>query len=26
MCRIIGHQFYRQEKALRLRNMPKFGR
>lgn len=26
MCRIIGHQFYRQEKALRLRNMSKFGR
>ena len=24
MCRIIGHQFYRQEKALRLRNMPKW--
>ena len=26
ICKIIGHQFYRQEKALRLRNMPKFGR
>ena len=26
ICRIIGHQFLRQEKALRVRNMPKFGR
>lgn len=26
ICRIIGRQFYRQEKALRLRNMTKFGR
>lgn len=26
MCKIIGHQFYRQQKALRLRNMPKFHR
>ncbi|MBQ3193731.1 MAG: NUDIX domain-containing protein [Oscillospiraceae bacterium] len=26
ICRIIGHQFRRQEKQLRLRNMPKFGR
>lgn len=26
ICKIIGHQFYRQEKALRLRNMPKFSR
>ena len=26
ICKIIGHQFYRQEKALKLRNMPKFGR
>ena len=26
ICKIIGHQFYRQEKALRLRNMPKFRR
>ena len=26
ICKVIGHQFYRQEKALRLRNMPKFGR
>ena len=25
ICRIIGHQFKRQEKQLRLRNMPKFG-
>lgn len=24
ICRIIGNQFYRQEKALRLRNVPKF--
>ena len=26
ICRIIGNQFLRQEPALRLRNMPKFGR
>ena len=26
ICKIIGHQFRRQEKQLRLRNMPKFGR
>lgn len=26
ICKIIGHQFQRQEKQLRLRNMPKFGR
>ena len=26
ICKVIGHQFYRQEKALRLRNMPKFCR
>ena len=26
ICKIIGHQFWRQEKQLRLRNMPKFGR
>ena len=26
ICKIIGRQFYRQEKQLRLRNMPKFGR
>ena len=26
ICKIIGHQFYRQEKALRLRNMTKFAR
>ena len=26
ICRIIGHQFYRQEKALRLRNLPKLCR
>ena len=26
ICRIIGHQFCRQEKQLRLRNMPKFVR
>ena len=26
ICKIIGHQFRRQEKALRLRNMPKFDR
>ena len=26
ICKIIGHQFKRQEKALRLRNMPKFAR
>jgi len=26
ICKIIGKQFRRQEKALRLRNMPKFGR
>lgn len=25
ICRIIGHQFKRQEKQLRLRNMTKFG-
>ena len=25
ICKIIGQQFRRQEKALRLRNMPKFG-
>ena len=24
ICKIIGRQFYRQEKQLRLRNMPKF--
>lgn len=24
ICRVIGHQFYRQEKKLKLRNMPKF--
>lgn len=26
ICKIIGHQFYRQEKALRLRNPHKFSR
>ena len=26
ICKIIGNQFRRQEKQLRLRNMPKFGR
>ena len=26
ICKIIAHQFKRQEKALRLRNMTKFGR
>ena len=26
ICKIIGYQFRRQEKALRLRNMPKFAR
>lgn len=26
ICKIIGSQFKRQEKQLRLRNMPKFGR
>ena len=26
ICHIIGRQFYRQEKALKLRNLPKFGR
>lgn len=26
ICKIIGHQFYRQEKALRLRNFNKFKR
>ena len=26
ICKIIGHQFRRLEKQLRLRNMPKFGR
>ena len=26
ICKIIGHQFLRQEKQLRLRNMPKFKR
>ena len=26
ICKIIGHQFRRQEQQLRLRNMPKFGR
>lgn len=26
ICKIIGSQFKRQEKALRLRNLPKFGR
>lgn len=26
ICRVIGRQFLRQEKALRLRNMPKFRR
>ena len=26
ICRVIAHQFRRQEKQLRLRNMPKFGR
>ena len=26
ICKIIGSQFRRQEKELRLRNMPKFGR
>ncbi len=26
ICRIIGNQFKRQEKQLRLRNVPKFGR
>ena len=26
ICRIIAHQFHRQEAQLRLRNMPKFGR
>ena len=26
ICKIIGHQFRRQEKQLRLRNMPKFVR
>ena len=26
ICKIIGHQFQRQEKMLRLRNMPKFSR
>ena len=26
ICRIIGKQFFRQEKALRLRNVNKFGR
>ena len=25
ICKIIGHQFLRQEKQLRLRNLPKFG-
>ena len=24
ICKIIAHQFLRQEKALRVRNMPKF--
>ena len=26
ICKIIAHQFLRQEKQLRMRNMPKFGR
>ena len=26
ICKIIAHQFHRQEKQLRLRNMPKLGR
>lgn len=26
ICRIIGRQFYRQEKQLKLRNVPKFGK
>lgn len=26
ICKVIAHQFYRQENALRLRNMPKFRR
>ena len=26
ICKVIGHQFRRQEKQLRLRNMTKFGR
>ena len=26
ICKVIAHQFHRQERQLRLRNMPKFGR
>jgi hypothetical protein len=26
ICKIIGHQFYRQERELRLRNLPKIRR